>query len=103
MGKITKFWSMDRRRLVADMEQMRQESEEMKEIALNACREASVLVERVKKQAKARADARQRAKAVTFAIPFSCGQEPRNLNAIGCRKNACWNKRTRHCSRRARR
>lgn len=49
------------------MKLLREENEEMKQVALSACMEASELVERVKQQAEARHEAKQRAKEVSLS------------------------------------
>jgi len=49
------------------MKLLREDNEEMKQVALSACMEASELVERVKQQDEARHEARQRAKEVSLS------------------------------------
>ena len=50
---------------------MREDSEQMKRVAMSACMEASELVERVKLQGKARVEARQCAEEVSLLCPPS--------------------------------
>jgi len=63
MGKITKRWNTDRNQLVTDLTKARHESEEMKTLALTACKEASSVVQRAKAQAQSRLEAKKKVKA----------------------------------------
>jgi len=63
LGKIAETWVTDRDKLVNDLARARKESEEMKNLALTACYEASSVVDRAQSQAKSRLEAKKRVKA----------------------------------------